>query len=122
MAPEIGRAEGATPPSDSPPTLGTRRRSRRAPRPPLPSAAEIEAPDLRIAAQDPAGAFGADPTHRQNIRPLTQRERLARVLLHEEDAEPARVDLADALEHEALERRREPRRRLVEQEHARLHH
>src|SRR2546430_10366238 len=33
---------------------------------------------------------------------------------HEQDAEPARVDLANAVEHEALERGREPRRRLVE--------
>src|SRR2546430_8989282 len=41
---------------------------------------------------------------------------------HEQDAEPARVDLANAVEHEALERGREPRRRLVEEEQTGLHH
>src|SRR3989442_14404643 len=86
------------------------------------SAAEIETPDLRVIAKHLARPFRANPTHRENIRSLAQRERLARVLLHEEKAEPARVDLADAVEHHALERRREPRRRLVEEEQTRLHH
>ena len=78
------------------------------------SAAEVETSDLRVIAKRLARPFGANPTHRENIRPLAQRERLARVLLHEENPEPARVDLANAVEHQALERRREPRRGFVE--------
>src|SRR5438552_3399885 len=70
------------------------------------STAQIETPDLGVVAQRSARPFRADPPHGQNIRPLTQRERLARVLLNEQDAEPARVDLANAVEHEALERGR----------------
>src|SRR5882672_12248871 len=86
------------------------------------SAAEIETSDLQVIAKHLARPFGADSTHRENIRSLTQRERLARVLLHEENPEPARVDLANAVEHQALERRREPRRGFVEKEQTRFHH
>ena len=78
------------------------------------SAAEIESPDLRIVAKLAAGSFRPDPPHREHVRPVTQGERLARVLLDEQDADPARVDLAHAVEHETLEGRREPRRGLVE--------
>src|SRR5436190_980259 len=86
------------------------------------SAAEIETSDLRVIAKRLARPFGANPTHGENIRSLAQREGLARVLLHEEKAEPSRIDLANAIEHQALERRREPRRRLVEEEQPRLDH
>src|SRR6266568_3712185 len=55
------------------------------------STAQIETPDLGVVAQHSARPFRADPPHGQNIRPLTQRERLARVLLHEQDAEPESV-------------------------------
>src|SRR5712691_2128448 len=120
--PRLVERRGLRPPRTPPATLGTRRRSRRAPRPPLVSAAEIETSDFRVIAKNPARALGADPSHGENIRPLTQRERIACVLLHEEDAEPPRVDLAHAVEDEALERRREARRRLVEREQTRLHH
>jgi len=73
------------------------------------SAAKIETSDLRVIAKLPTRPFRTNPAHREDIRPMTQRERLARVLLDEEHAEPARVDLANAVEHEALERGREPR-------------
>src|SRR2546428_12990597 len=86
------------------------------------SAAQIKTPDLRIIAQDRARPFGPDAAHGENIRPLTQGERLARVLLHEENAEPASIDLANAVEDQALERGRQPGRRLVEEEQPGLHH
>src|SRR5215470_15188178 len=79
------------------------------------SAAEIETSDLRVVMKRRAGAFGADAPHREHVRSLAQCERLPRVLLHEQDAEPTRVDLAHAVEHQTLQRRREPRRRLVEE-------
>src|SRR5213083_233000 len=101
--------------------LSTRRRSRRAPRPTLVSAAEIEPPDLRIIAQHLARPLGADAAHGEHIGPVTQRERFARVLLDEEDPEAARVDLANAVEDQALERRRQPGRWLVEEEQPGLH-
>src|SRR5438445_148074 len=75
------------------------------------------------AARTPASAFVWSSSWKSWMgRALIQRERLARVLLNEQDAEPARVDLANAVEHEALERGRESRRRLVEEEQTRLHH
>src|SRR5262245_5791411 len=67
--------------------------------PPLTSTAEIEPADVRVVAQHRARPFRADSTHRQNIRPSTQRERLPCVLLDEQDAETTRVDLADPVEH-----------------------
>src|SRR2546425_3882898 len=120
--PTLVERRGLRPPRTPPATLGTRRRSRRAPRPQSVSAAEIEMSNLRIIAKGPARPLGADPAHGEDVRPLTQRERLARILFHEKDAESPSVDLANAVEDEALERRREARRRLVEKEQTRLHH
>ena len=53
---------------------------------------------------------------------MAEGERLARVLLHKKDADPARVDLPHAIEHEPLERRGQPCRRLVEEQQPRLDH
>src|SRR5215475_14017775 len=86
------------------------------------SAAEIESPDLRVVAKRCAGPFRPDLPHGEHVRAVAEGERLARVLLHEQDAETARVDLAHAIEHEALEGRREPRRGLVEEQKAGLYH
>src|SRR5713226_6845352 len=44
-----------------------------------PSATEIDTANLRVVAQGGPRPFSAHPAHRQNIRPLTQGERLARV-------------------------------------------
>src|SRR5262245_30690255 len=66
-------------------------------------AAERETSKRRVVAQHGPGALRADAAHREHVGPPTQGERLARILLDEEDAEATRVDLANAIEHEALE-------------------
>src|SRR5437899_2054569 len=78
--------------------------------------------ELRVVAQHVPRSFGADAPPRQHVPPPAQAERLARILLDEQDAEPARIDLAHAIEHEALERGGQGGRGLVEEQQARLHH
>src|ERR1043166_3839325 len=66
--------------------------------PPLVSAAEVEPSNLRVIPKHVARPLGADAAHGEHVGPLTQGEGLVRVLLDEQDAEAAGIDVANAVE------------------------
>src|SRR2546428_881325 len=66
----------------------------------------------------PAAAHAPSGEHDAGVRDA---QRLARVLLHHEDAHAPGVDLLHLVEHRAHEERREARRRLVQHQHLGVH-
>src|SRR5881409_3285575 len=83
---------------------------------------QVRAAHRLVALQLGAGAVDGDAPHLEDVSRGRQVERDARVLLHEQDGDLARlVDAANDLEDRAHYYRREPERRLVEQHQARPH-
>src|SRR5207247_8502372 len=80
--------------------------------------AEVRATDVRVGSQ-PVGRVGIDhPTRLEDVAALGDVQRLEGVLLDEQDRRPLRVDLLDDREDLLDEDRRQPERRLVEEEQA----
>src|SRR5581483_5917233 len=61
----------------------------------------------------------AEVAVREHVRAVCERDRSLRALLDEEDADAALADLLERAEDDVDQLRREPERRLVEQEDAR---
>src|SRR4051812_394581 len=79
-------------------------------------AAEIEVDHLRVVQEVRAAALEAIAPEVEHVAAVRHRERAACVLLDHEDRHAPLVDLADLVEDRVHEERRQPRRRLVEQE------
>src|SRR5262245_124352 len=98
---------------------GAEARSSRRPARALP---EIGTTDVRILAQRVAGAAGDDGAGLQDVAALRGLQRMAGILLHQEDAGAVAVDGTDRLEDALHDERRQAERRLVEAEEPRLRH
>src|SRR5215472_6205387 len=86
------------------------------------SSAEKDALHVGIAGQLRRGSDQAVAAVHENISPVGETERLARVLLHHGYGHAVRVNGRDRLEELGGGARGETSRRLVEEEHGRLHH
>src|SRR5215469_4774459 len=86
------------------------------------SSTEKDALHIGIAGQLRRGPGQAVAAVDENIPSMSEPERLARVLLHHGDGHPLRVDGGDGLEELPGGARGEAGRRLVEEQHGRLHH
>src|SRR5438046_210930 len=85
--------------------------------------AEVRASDGFVALQRRAGPVDHDPPDLEHVGAARRREREARVLLHGEHGQPlVLVQLADDVVEAGDDERREPERRLVEQQEARTLH
>src|SRR5882757_5723463 len=83
---------------------------------------EVSAPDGFVLAQ--VGRFAAehDTTRLEHVRVLRVRERKHGVLLDDDDRRAGLVHLAQHAEDLARDEGREPQRRLIEEQEARLGH
>ena len=84
--------------------------------------AEVELDDLGIREQRVAGAFVGVAALIEHVAAVGDLEHPAGVLLDDQHRNADVVDARDALEHVVLHHRRQSGRRLVEQQHRRLHH
>ena len=75
---------------------------------------------LRVAKQVGAAPFDRVTAGLQHVAAVRKCECTACVLLDHHDPDPERVDLDQLVEHRVHRQRREPRRRLVEQQQPRL--
>src|SRR5215470_1433752 len=81
---------------------------------------EVHALDVFAGHQRGRRSLGREPTDLEQVRVVSDLERLARVLLDHEDGQAPRVDLPDLLEETLHDFRREAERRLVHDQEPRL--
>src|SRR3712207_2836808 len=84
--------------------------------------AEISATHRRIVAEIGSVAFADDPPRLDEVTSIRDGKALARILLHQQDADAAPSDTYESTEELLAHERRQAERRFVQQKHVRLRH